>query len=245
MKKGTKMKAIIILLYSSIIALFLQGCVNTTNNNLTRVENVNQVIKIVESKLSNIMSYTAEVERKRLDPNGGFNSSVEKQTVCRPNKMVVKSILIEAHNQTYVGKILTAAVNNNHLYTQIGDGKIYKNSFESYEKNGGPSLRMYMAYLGNLTDPFFIYEMKTLKLQSETEKEWILTAKYKILPKMPHWLPQWTNQITIDKQTGLIKKIVALDLDGKSVTLLNVKNIFPSSLKISETKFNIENKTKK
>ncbi len=186
------------------------------------------------------------MERQILDVNGGFDKFIEEQTVRCPDQMLVKGKVAAAHNKDAVGKSITTVIDGSNLYSR-SDSKYYddksKSSFKKIEQNGGPSLRLFMAYMGNLADPFTIYKLDTLKLESENSNEWILTADYKQLPAMPYWLPRWTNRITIDKKSGLIKKLEALIKElGEPVILLDVKRVstFTDAADIPESTFKIE-----
>ncbi len=207
---------------------------------------VMQIIQSAEKMRLKTKGYTAEVERQILDVNGGFDKFIEEQTVRCPDQMLVKGKVAAAHNRDTVGRNITTIIDGNNFYSR-SDNKYYddksKNSFKSIEQAGGPSLRLFMAYMGNLADPFAIYKMDTLKLESETANEWVLTAEYKQLPAMPYWLPRWTNRITIDKNSGLIKKLEALIKElEEPVTLLDVKrvSIFTNASDIPESNFKIE-----
>ncbi len=224
---------------SSVALILFSITTSAATKKTARIEKVNQIIKFVESKLSKVKSYTAEVERKVLDPNGGFNTSIENHMMSRINRLLIKGKTTEAHNSSDVGKTFVTMINDGYSYGQVDNEEINKTSFEKWEEYG-VSLRMYMAYLGNLTDPFFIYEMKTIKLEKETDKEWVLSAKYKKIPKLPHWLPQWTNLITIDKKTGIIKKLEVTEPGEDIYPILKVNKIFTSTNQIPESKFKMK-----
>ena len=207
---------------------------------------VMQIVQTVEKKRLNIKGYTAEVERQILDVNGGFDKFIERQTVRCPDQMLVKGKVAAAHNKDTVGNNIITVIDGSNLYSR-SDNKYYndagKKSFKEIEQAGGPSLRLFMAYMGNLADPFGIYKLDTLKLESENSNEWVLTADYKQLPAMPYWLPRWTNRITIDKKSGLIKKLEALIKElEEPVILLDVKRVstFTDAADIPESTFKIE-----
>lgn len=210
---------------------------------------VMQIVQAVEKKLLKIKGYTAKVERQILDVNGGFDKFIEEQAVRCPNQMLVKGKVAAAHNKENVGNSITTVIDGSNLYSH-SNNKYYndaeKKSFKEIEQAGGPSLRLFMAYMGNLADPFTIYKLETLKLESETAKEWVLTAEYKQLPAMPYWLPRWTNRITIDKKSGLIKKLEALIKElEEPVILLDVKSVstFSDASDIPESIFKVDSKT--
>ncbi len=210
---------------------------------------VMQIVQATKGKLSQIKGYTAKVERQVLDVNGGFDKFIEEQTVRCPDQMLVKGKVVAAHNRDTVGRNITTIIDGSNLYSR-SDNKHYddrsKKSFKEIEQNGGPSLRLFMAYMGNLADPFAIYKLDTLKLESETANEWVLTADYKQLPAMPYWLPRWTNRITIDKKSGLIKKLEALIKElEEPVILLDVKSVstFSDASDIPESTFKVDSKT--
>ncbi len=212
------------------------------SSNTVKDPAVMQIIQSAEKKRLNIKGYTAEVERQILDVNGGFDKFIEEQTVRCPDQMLVKGKVAAAHNRSDIGKSIISVIDGSNLYSRYGDITGGKSSFKEFEQNGGPSLRLYMAYLGNLADPFAIYKMDTLKLESENANEWVMTADYKLLPAMPYWLPRWTNRITIDKKSGLIKKLEALTIELGPVILLDVKRVstFTNASDIPESTFKIE-----
>ena len=149
--------------------------------------------------------------------------------------------MITAHNKDDVGKSFNIEIDGINFCSSFGSRPASKNTLKSIEQAGGPSLRMYMAYFGNLTAPFGIYKMETLKLESETAKDWVLTAEYIKLPAMPHWLPNWTNRLTIDKTTGLIRKLEAITREIGTVILLDVKRVSLSTDNISEYVITFDN----
>lgn len=191
---------------------------------------VKQIVQSIEKKLANVKGYTADIERQILSPNGGFDKFIGEDKVRCPDRILVKAKMTVAHNKEDVGKSLTIMINENSLYTCFDRSENRSN----FNGTGAPPRRDYIAKLGYLVDPFGQYKMETLKLDKETETEWVLVAEY----KYPN---AWKNRLTIDKTTGLLKKVEALIKElGNSVVLLDVKRVSLSTDDMPDSLFKIE-----
>jgi hypothetical protein len=198
----------------------------------TKIENkqLKLIVESIAEKLSSVKHYTAIMQSQCLDPNGGFDRFADELAVHPPDKLRLNRRVLQAHNADMVGQKITTVVDGTWMFirTQYGPPgsderrpTYSKVNLRSVEKAGGPTVREQIAYVGNIADPFAPYKLDTLKIAEETSRVWILLAEYK--EKDAPWP---TNRLTIEKETGFLKKVEALIPQmEKPVTLIDVTKI--------------------
>ncbi len=196
--------------------------------------NANQRVKLIAASISNkvasVKQFTASMDSQFLDPNGGFDKFADELTFRAPDKLRLSRKVLQAHNDDMVGQKITTVVDGAWMLSRMESAAhdqdrpriLYsKVNLKTVEKEGGISVREQLAYIGNLADPFTPYQQDTLKLVAETETNWVLLAKYK-----ETGAPWQTNRLTIEKATGILKKLEALipEMD-EPVVLVEVRKI--------------------
>lgn len=202
-----------------------------THASVSVVQNptVRKIVDTIQKKLTPIKGYSGVIERQSLDPNGGFDKFLDEETVCLPDKMIVKRKVLDAHNSSAVGQDITMVIDGTWSFTRIvrdqanhpGEPSYSKTDLKAVERAGGPSIPEYISMMGNVVDPLRPYRLDTLKLETETRADWVLLAQFK-----QEGTPWATNRLTIDKKTGFIQRIEAVIPElPEPVLLLNVKKV--------------------
>ena len=205
------------------------GCASKVSDTRSH-KTTGDVLATVQKMLAPCRGYSAEVEIRSLDPNGGFAHFRDEQNVSLPNRMFINRTILKAHNSDQEGANITIVVNHGQMVSRMtrseqwggmDDVTYRKTDLNAIEQAGGPSIPDIMADIGNLADPLRPYNLLTLTIEKETRREWILVGEFS-----QAGMPWRQNRITIDKGTGFLTEVEAIIPElYESVILLKVNRV--------------------